>query len=227
MKILFKYPTRNRPELFKSTLDLYYGLMSYKHEFEFLITLDSDDPLMQSNNMQKYLYSKPNLSCYVGEPKTKIEACNADIEKAKINWDLVILVSDDMTPVVKGYDDIIAKDMTDTFPKLDGALHYHDGLLGKDKLITLSVMGRDLYNYFGYIYHPAYKSFYCDEEYTNIVYKLNKVKYIDRTVIHHDYKKHGSDHLYDANSKNWAHDKRVFEARKGQNYPIDKDWRML
>lgn len=219
MNILFKYPTKSRPEIFKDTLNLYYDLMSYKNNFQFLVSIDEDDDSMQTESMIKFLNNKKNLKYHIGGAKTKIEACNADMDKAGNDWDILVLVSDDMVPIIKGFDEIIINDMKKYFPDTFGALHYHDGLLGKDVTITLSIMGRKMYEYFGYIYHPSYKSFYCDNEFTDEVYNLNKVKYFENTIIKHEYKKHGTDALYDRNSKAWKHDNDNYTKRKNLNFP--------
>ena len=103
---------------------------------------------------------------YYGNSKTKIEACNADMEKVEYPWDIVVLVSDDMVPIVRGYDDVIRSHMIASFPDTNGILWFNDGHQGEN-LNTLSVMGRTMYQSFGYIYHPSYKSFYCDTEFTD------------------------------------------------------------
>ena len=57
----------------------------------------------------------------------------------------------------------------------------------KGKLITFSILGKKLYEYFGYIYHPDYKSLYCDDEFTQEVKRLGKEKYIDKVIISHEH----------------------------------------
>ena len=129
MKILFKYATRGRPEWFQRTLDGYYANLSGLHDYEFRISIDRDDWSMNTPAMIMYLQSKPNLTYHIGDSKTKIEAINADMENAE--FDILVVVSDDMTVMVKNFDDIIVRDMMNNFPDIDGALHYNDGLHGK------------------------------------------------------------------------------------------------
>ena len=138
MKLLLKYPTRNRWKWFQKTLGLYYKKMSRDCNFQFLITADEDDITMNTPEVREFLDKQPNLIYRFGNSKTKIEACNADMDFAD-DWDVMVLVSDDMIPVVQDFDKIIVDNMEKHFSALDGALHFNDGLFGKDRTITLSI----------------------------------------------------------------------------------------
>ncbi len=225
MKILFKYPTRSRSDWFKKTLGTYYEMMSNDCDFEFVITLDQDDVTMNNNSMRKFLNNQPNLSYLYGKSKTKIEACNADIDRVR-EWDVLVLVSDDMIPMKKDFDKIIVELMTIHFPDTDGALHFNDGKFGKDRTITLSIVGRKMYERFGYVYHPAYRSFYCDNEFTDEVYALNLCHYDPRVIVKHKW--HGGpkskDSLYRRNSS-MKGDEAIYNRRKLLGFPKEKSWR--
>ena len=214
MKILFKYPTRMRPNWFKKTLGIYYGLMDLDTEFEFVVSLNEDDKTMNNDSMRKFMDRITNLSYFYGNHKNKIAACNADIDLEK-KWDILVLVSDDMIPT-KNFDKIIIESMTKYFPNTDGALHFNDGFCGKDKTITFSVIGRKLYEKLGYVYHPDYKSFYCDNEFTDVVRKLNRVHYDDRVIVKHEWSGGGGskDELYRMNTKLGSDDKDTYAKRK-------------
>lgn len=220
MKFLFKYATRSRPQIFKQIIQTYVSLFSNNHEYQWIISADTDDATMNNEMIKGFVKQIPNASIFYAAHQNKIEAINADMEKAS-DFDILFVVSDDMRPQEKGFDDIIAKDMMYYFPNLDGALHYNDGCCGKDKTITLSIMGKKLYDYFGYIYHPDYKSFYCDNEFTEVVKSLNKHVYIDRVVVKHEYKgfKMGADSLYQTNSKKGREDSAIFARRKAAGFP--------
>jgi hypothetical protein len=211
MKILFKYPTRQRPEWFKKTLTAWQSMLSGEHDFAFVISCDIDDETMNNIEMMKFMDSFNNVQYRFGSNKTKIDACNADMDVCT-NWDIVVLVSDDMVPQVDGYDAIIVNDMVRHFPDLDGALHYPDGCHGGKSLITLSIMGKKLYDSFGYIYYPGYKSFFCDTEFTNIVYKIGKCVFIDDVIVKHEWRKH-NDLLYATNQAAWGHDEQLHKTR--------------
>ncbi len=226
MKILFHYPTRDRSEWFKKTLATYYDMMSAGCDFEFVITLNRDDVSMNDRATRDFLNSIKNLSYLYGDHKTKIEACNADVDYIR-KWDVLVLVSDDMIPAVQDFDKIIVESMMRYFPDTDGALHFNDGAFGKDRTITLSIMGRKMYERFGYVYHPAYRSFYCDNEFTDAVYALGRCHYDPRVIIRHDW--HGGpkskDALYRRNSS-MKGDEAVYNRRKLLNFPKENSWRM-
>jgi len=216
MKILFKFPTRGRPKKFREVLEKYYSMMSGQYGYEFIITLDNDDTLMNTAEIRRYLDSKPNLKYFFGNSKTKIEACNANLED--VEFDILVLVSDDMIPMVKSYDREIVQQMEKHFPDMDGALGFHDGLR-PDKLITLSIMGRKLYEYFGYIYHPAYKSYWCDNEFTRVVEKLGKVVFSSKVIIRHDWHGDRSDPTYRKNYCFESLDGPTFRKREVLGFP--------
>ena len=70
-------------------------------EIGILVSCDTDDETMRQvaeSDLPEVAWKKicrsPN--------KTKIEACNANMSDVDWPWDVVILVSDDMTPEVQG-----------------------------------------------------------------------------------------------------------------------------
>jgi hypothetical protein len=220
MKILFKYPTRGRLEWFKSTLGKYYFNLSYKYSYDFLITMNLDDAQMNCQSVRDYLNGKYCLRYVYGNFKSKIEAINDGVDSSQ--FDIMVLVSDDMIPVVKNFDDVIVENFLKYFPDMDGALHFKDDCCGKDKTITLSIMGKKLYHRFGYVYHPAYKSFYCDNEFTDEVYAMGKVVYVPQVIIKHDWKGWGkSDGLYKVNNLLGRNDGRTYKERKALGFPKD------
>lgn len=221
MNILFKYPTRERPEWFKKTLEIYYSLLSNTISYKFLITMDNDDQSMNNDEIKCFLRSKPNLRYHYGDHKSKIEAVNNGMDIYK-EWDILVLVSDDMIPIVKGFDKIIVDEMIKNFPNTDGVLHFNDGFLGKDVTITLSIMGKAMYDRFGYIYHPDYKSFWCDNEFTDVVSEMKKVAYFPQVIIKHEWKgftKVNKDKLYVRNSELGIDDGDVYAKRRNLGFP--------
>ena len=226
MKILFKYPTRMRPDWFRSTLYKYYNLM-HANNFEFVVTLDSDDETMNNEPMRMYMDGVRNLSYFYGNHKDKIAACNADIDLKKA-WDILVLVSDDMIPVVSGFDKIIIESMQKHFPNLDGAVHFSDGYEGDKRNITYSIMGRKLYEKIGYVYHPDYKSFYCDNEFTDVVRNMKKYIYDTRVIVEHQHWSvkgaPGKDSLSCRNSKMGKPDQKTYLKRKAAGFPKGSIW---
>jgi len=201
------------------TLNKYYSRLSGKNQCRFLITLDEDDETMNNDKMRIFMDGFLNLTYKYGGHETKIEAINADMKDE--DFDILFLVSDDMIPIVSGFDIIVAESMKRYFPNLDGALHFNDGFIGRDKCITLSIMGKKLYDYFGCIYHPDYKSFWCDQEFTDVVRRLRKVRYFPQVIVKHKWTggSKSLDTLYARNSKLNKFDKQTYIRREKKGFP--------
>ena len=234
MKILVQFPTYARPDKFISCLSKYVNMSSEKHDIKFNINCDEADVLCNNAkfvaDVCTLFQQKENceFSLKFDKNTNKISAINDHIDARFFDFDVVICASDDMIPQEDGWDDRIATDMDMYFPDLDGALHYSDGYQ-KNNLITLSILGRKLYDYFGYIYHPDYKSLYCDNEFSQEVYKLNKVKYIDHVIIKHEHyseKDNSNSGDFDLSAQKTLYysgrDQVIFEKRKSLGFPKER-----
>jgi hypothetical protein len=222
MKFLLKYATRQRPDLFCQTLRAWVKHLSGLHEIQFIISVDEDDTKMQEQRVFKVIneamhHERVEVSFYTGAKEGKIRAINRDIDKCK-DFDILICVSDDMVPVKQGYDDRIAQDMAEHYPDFDGVLHYNDGQTNH-QLMTLSVIGKKYYDRFGYIYHPAYTSLWCDNEAMVVAKQLERYKYFDDCIIEHQWKRHGDDHIYKVSEANYQRDRAVFNQRSKEGFP--------
>jgi hypothetical protein len=222
MNLLIKFPTRERKEKFFSVLDNYINLASNIKKLGFIITLDLDDITMNNDQVkEKFESYKKNgikLAYHYENNKTKIQAVNANINYI-LGWDILLLASDDMIPIEKGYDEIIRKDMTKNFPDTDGVLWYNDG--GQNRINTLCILGKRYFDRFGYIYHPEYNSLWCDNEFTEVSLSLNRVYKSDKVIIEHAhpvYNKSSYDYLYIRNENYKDIDRLIYEKRKAKNY---------
>jgi len=219
--ILVKYPTRSRPELFLKTLEEYIKNASGVHELTFLISYDADDLTMTDEVIQKAGALSDNVFLLKGNSKNKIEACNADINEWPGSWDIVVLISDDMKCQMHAWDNRIVKDMDKFYPDTNGCLWYHDGS-SQRSISTLSIVGRKYYDRFGYLYHPSYKSFFCDNEYTEVAVRNHAIKFINGTIIKHEHPAWGQgvpmDKLYQHNDKYWAEDMANYNKRKANGF---------
>jgi hypothetical protein len=159
-----------------------------------------------------------------GPVKTKIENINYGVKDRR--FDILINASDDMWPLVAGYDDIIAQAMQRYFAALEGALHFWDG---HSSIYTLSIMGFWLYRHFGYIYHPAYASLYCDNEFQEVCQRMGKLAVPEgwgpgqKVLIEHRHPMFTHE-PYDALMKHtesfYAQDGKTFAERKARNFDI-------
>lgn len=221
MNILIKFPTRGRHFKFFHVLDLYMNKVSEDSNVKFLITLDEDDLEMNNPVTISKLEQYPNLTYKFGVSKTKIEAINRDMNDIS-EWDILILASDDMIPVVNRYDQIIRSNMTKFFPDRDGVLFFNDGYV-KSKVNTFPIVGKKYFDRFNYIYHPEYLSTYCDNEFTDVANILNKQRYFDLVLFRHEHPDHGygkRDFVHHRNFHHTEHDSNLYVYRKSKNFDL-------
>ena len=233
MKILIKFPTRERPEQCVKVFHKLWTTASNGDDIFYLITVDNDDPTKDElkKKFDNY-YGMKGLShfpiLYGGTSNNKIHACNRDIdgftkrmEKESLSWDIIILMSDDMIPQIEGWDEIIRQAMTKYYPDTDGCLWFNDGY--QDRICTLCIIGRKYYDRFGYIYHPDYNSLFCDNEFTEVAKGLDKMAYFTTVIFKHEHFANNPrtvrDKLYDRNEAYFNLDKDIYEQRKAKGFP--------
>lgn len=232
MKLLIQFPTFARAEKFLRVLNEYVETASSHHQLFFNINCDLSDLSMTDSYVQeriKYILNKkPNVDGVVNfdQNTEKISAINNHIEGK--DFDIVICASDDMVPKAHNWDNEIAIAMQEHFPNLDGCVHFNDGNTNGE-LITFSILGKTLYDHFGYIYHPDYKSLYCDNEFTEEVNKMSKAKFIDKVIVSHEHysvqgtENHGDLDLAAQKTLHYSgRDQVVFNKRKELGFPKER-----
>jgi hypothetical protein len=221
--LLIKIPTRSRPAQFFFMLNLYYEKLSKKVRYHFLITCDVDDQKMNNEKVIAKLKKYPNLTYNFSRNFTKIEAYNKDMELAP-KWDIVLVTSDDMQPLLHGYDKLIVDTMEKYFPNYDGVLNFNDGHVTAE-LNSLPIIGKNYYNLFGYIYHPSYVSLFCDAELTIVSRTLNKEVIRNEVIIRHNHPHWQTakwDALYEKNQTFSTKDEQNFNQRLAHNFYMDQ-----
>jgi len=224
MKILFKFPSRGRPDKLRDCLTNIDNKISSKDHLVWL-TLDGNDKTLPEviafigNGKINYQWDK-------GISDGKIDAINRDMHfaSAAIEWDILINMSDDMEWIVDGFDDIIRKDMPED---LDCLLHYPDG--NNKCLVTMSIMGRKYYDRFNYIYHNDYYSLWCDNEQTVVAQMLGKYKYVDRQIFQHNHPAYGKgqwDVHYRETESYFHQDEEVFKRRRSANFNLPEEYHL-
>ncbi len=229
MNILVVWPTRDRPLKFQKTFAGWRDSCWHRWDVRFLVSIDSDDESM--NSIWESAGGRFNVAVARGRPEGKIAAINRDLEFCP-GWDMLVLASDDM--IDKGlrkdegyWHDIVRKDMETYFPDTDGCLWYSDGSVVTDKVCTLVVMGRKYYERFGYIYHPDYKELWCDNEYTEVAKKLDRIEKIDRVLFRHVHPLNNlapmseMDETYRKSEAMFHVDKKTFLRRQELNFDLD------
>ena len=225
-RILLKCPSRSRPDQLIKTLNQYLGMAARPDLIGVVVSCDVDDATMTGHDIQQQLFSVIRRfawnALYYGGSTTKIEACNADVGKVDYPWDIIVLVSDDMIPEVRGYDEHIRRSMT---PDRDCILWFNDGFQGT-RLNTLSIYGRTMYERLGSIYAPEYKSFYCDTELTDLCKTTlsSKTIYNPACIIRHRHPTLGHkvafDSLYLRNNRYLEEDLRTYISRKAYEFDL-------
>jgi glycosyltransferase involved in cell wall biosynthesis len=206
--ILIKLASRGRPDKLTKCVNDYLSNLSGLHDVRILVSLDLDD-----DTTIHWKHPDPRVIIKRGNSKSKIEAINADMQNEL--FDVLINASDDMLPVCKGYDDMIARDMFKHWPNYDGCLLYFEG--SRYDISTLSIMGYNFYSKFNYIYYPKYKSFYCDDEYTAVGRMLRRMINVRAVPIMHFHPDLGMtefDDLYKANNLHAQYDSNLFANRR-------------
>jgi hypothetical protein len=184
--------------------------------------------MADTSELRRVLSSCAWSRIFYGPNKSKIEACNANMNEVDWDWDIVVLVSDDMVPQIRGYDDVIRNHMLAKFPDRKGILWFNDGCQ-EDRLNTLCVYGRAFYEQQGFLYQPEYKSLFCDTELTDKCRNEYRdiCSYIPYCIIRHEHPGTGfaqtMDRLYEHNQKFWNEDMYTYIGRKTYAY----DWSVL
>ena len=211
MKILFKYTTRSRPELFerglKSIID-----NCFSDQYKILVTVDENDA-----TMFKY-WNDPRITTIIGESKNKVDAINRDVNEFVYDWDVLVNMSDDMIFTQKGFDNIIRE----SFENTDQCIHFPDGSTG-DRLISMSILGRDYYKRFNYIYNPEYISLYCDNETMDVAKILGRYKFVNENIFLHLHPAHGNalnDNQYRYTESFHPIDQATYLKRKANNFGL-------
>ena len=219
MNLVIKFPTRNRPHKFLTVLNKYISKLDDKNT-RIIVSCDIDDETMNNDEIKEIISAYDTVTLNFTDNKSKIAAVNADLEG--VDFDILLLASDDMIPQVKGYDTIIKEKMLELYPDTDGVLWFNDGYQG-NKLNTLSILGKKYYDRFNYIYNPEYISVWCDNEFMDVANMLKKQTYINNVIIKHEHPDwgHGNrDTIHGLNSKHENHDRTLYNNRKLINFGI-------
>lgn len=184
MTLCYNFASRSRPEKFLKAIDNIIENATHSDYF-ILAVLDEDDETMNTQSIRDRLYSYGDKVFPTwGTSKNKIDAINREINQSYIpHWDIVLNHSDDMWIVEKGFDQHVINAYSDGF---SGLLHVPDQI-AKDRLCTYSIMDREYFEKFGYIYHPSFISVYADDYAQFVAKSLECYKFINIKAIRHEH----------------------------------------
>lgn len=225
MKILIKYATRSRPEAFLNALRNIKTTIGYDN-YVVLVSIDNTDGSMDDSVCNQARKIIPNILIYRDDNFSKIQAINADMDKAPEDWDLLINMSDDMIFTQSGWaDKMIAHIRSVWKTGTDFFAHFNDGYV-HHRLPTMSIMGRDYYERDKYIYYPEYKSFSCDAEAMFVAMMRRRYQYFNTVLFNHIHPANTNlfshDQLYRNNGRHEAHDTVLYFQRRA-NFFFVKD----
>lgn len=224
--ILLKFASRSRPA---KCIDGIRNILSTawdKSQVVIVVSADLDDETMYCQSFLREIEAEIKsghvIICY-GESKSKIDAINRDFDiiGRRFNWNILINFSDDMRWTTEGWDLNIIGGFARHFPDFNGNLHFNDGFTGA-RISTMSIIGREYYKLFNYVYHPSYKSLFCDNEYTEVAYAAGKMKYFQTQLFSHEHPSNiggNHDELLRKTESFWAMDKSNYEIRKKAGFP--------
>ena len=220
MKILLKYPSRERPDKFRDTLTRY--IQTADNLFRVIVSLDTNDlhlPLYRKYIDEIKIGLGIDISVNIAPNKSKIQAINAGVSG---DFDILVLGSDDMICKVQGWDEQIKNEMQENYPDLDGVLYHFDGF---QPLNTMPIMGRKAYEKTGYIYHPEYISLWADNEFQEYWDLMGKQTRFNDVLFRHeahfnDHRFNTNDRLMQRNQSYYEIDKMTFMKRKSENFGL-------
>jgi len=216
MDILVKFPTRARPKQFLIALTKCIRRESGNNNVTYLITYDFNDSTFTDELINTVLKRYENVIFIGGNSSSKIHACNRDMGKYNENWDVVLLLSDDMICQQQNWDLDIQENMNKHYPDTDGVLFFNDGFCG-EKLNTMCILGRKYFERFRYIYHPSYISLWCDNEFMDVAKHLKKQTYFPKVLFKHEHPANSGNQMDESYIKNQSFhnkDKKNYESRR-------------
>jgi len=219
VNLLLKYPSRGRPEIFKSMVDHYIKNLSGKHNVRFVFTFDQDDDTMNNDDIKNYLNDLDfDLTYYYGNHFNKVEAINDNLTDQ--DFDILVLCADDIY-VTENFDDKIVQEFVNSSHGLDAILQVYT-YRWEFALDVFCIIGKDYYDRFNYIYHPSYISEFCDNEYTSVAKSLDKTIETMNMILTHKWESIKGDETRQRNMDRTLLNKDTnnFENRKAINFTV-------
>ena len=221
MSLLIVFPTKARPQKFFQVFRRYHDFLR-DDDTRFLVTIDLSDPTMYNKNVVEALKQFGNTTVQFSDKPGKINACNFGVAENVRDGEIILLASDDMIVKQAGFDSRILDDFAKWFPEGDGVIPYYDGPTPLNKLCCLD---KKYFDRFGYLYHPSYRSLFCDNEFMEVAYLLNRQVFIKETIIQHEHYSNGHgrpDRLMIHNERFYDEDQLNYNNRKQLNFNLNE-----
>lgn len=201
--ITLLHPSRNRPEQAFDTFKLWTSKAS--SEIDYILGLDESDKTV---NRYKELFNESGIRAFIGNNNSVVDCTNKIAKFAK--GDILIYLSDDFE-CPDNWDTLIyeaVKGQIIYLLKVDDCIQPFD-----QKVLTIPIMSKTLYDMLGYFWYPEYKSMWCDVDLWHIT-KDYHIYRPDLKFNHNHWVKHGKiDETYKKTEGNWQQGKQIFERR--------------
>lgn len=220
MNILFKYASRGRPGRFFDGMDSIVNNLGIKDKYHISCTLDSDDTVMNNEEVIRKIFSYSNVSISWGVSLSKIDAFNRDMPDYP--WDICIAMSDDLRFIVYGFDELVREWYRCNAPDTDGLCHALDND-AKLAVPVLYISGKKYYERDGYIYHPSYKSLFSDNDSMCMAMHRGKYFFTGVQIINHLNPAYGHlprDEMFNRQQDDWAADELNFIERRKRKFDL-------
>lgn len=225
MKFLFNFATRSRPEKFFRGVDSIVNNMSGKHDYEIIVTIDTDDASMNNEEVMAEIGARyaDVIRLYRGESKNKIDAINRSIPHFG-EFDVLVNMSDDMIFTLPNFDEVIAEKIGDDTDKY---LHFRDTNHRKqDALCTMHIVGKKYFDRDKFVYHPDFISVYADNLNDDLAKSRGKYHFYPDVIFKHYHPAYHKDVERDLQYQRtedraiYARDRRTYQSLKKRLHEV-------
>lgn len=215
MNFALCHPSRGRPVQAYKTFLKWMGACTDSDTYQYILSLDHDDPHLEAYRKR---FAQSGADIIVNQNRSMVDASNRAASAAISGAEVYILVSDDFD-CPAGWNEAVKAKMRPE-PTL---LHVTDTI--QDRIVTLTIMNRALYERIGYMYHPGYFSMYADDDLTETARTLNAYVPAFDLVFPHNHFVNGKakmDPTYERENSQQAlsQGRSLFERRKADGFPI-------
>lgn len=230
MNFTLIHPSRGRARQAFNTMANWLNKCRKPKEVQYIFSLDSDD-----NQLPVYRSLIAGIKTQLQEPAKILVNPNKNliqaIQKAtqeQLRGQIIIVVSDDFD-CPSGWDELIVSAI-DEAAMVYGhnrlALRINDGITKpSDKILTLPILTKELFDSLGYIYHPSYTGMFADNDLYESAEKVGKVRTVSHLLFEHKHwinSKATKDATYERHNNNlsWNLGKQLLEKRRSSNFGI-------
>jgi glycosyltransferase involved in cell wall biosynthesis len=148
------HPSRMRLALAERAVVEWSENASGRHAYEYILSVDDDDDVEGYRDLAR----RRGTRIVVHRNRSVVDAVNRAAAAAA--GDVFVVVSDDFGCPPR-WDEALGEVIGE---RQDVAVLVHDG--GEGRIMTLPVVGRELYEDLGFVYYPEYFSVLCDDDLT-------------------------------------------------------------